>query len=87
MCVTSKNLDPDREMKIPSFVLSLDIFTFFINPFHCEKLFIVKGAHISNFNTKSIEGDSGVKMCNHDVSGKREKKCKAKSKSINEDLS
>lgn len=41
--------------------------TFFINPFHGEKLLVVKGAHVSNFTAQSLKGDGRLKICYHDV--------------------
>lgn len=41
--------------------------TFFINPFHGEKLLVVKGAHVSNFTAQSLEGDGRLKIGYHDV--------------------
>lgn len=46
--------------------LSLSL-TFLIYPFHSEKLFIVKRAHVSNLTAKALKGDWRFKMCYHDI--------------------
>lgn len=47
---------------VPSLLL-----TFLIDPFHGEKLLIVKRTHVSNLITKALKGDWRFKMGYHDI--------------------
>ena len=53
--------------------LSLPL-TFLIDPFHGEKLFVVKRTHVSNLTAKALKGDWRFKMCYHDIPEKEKKK-------------
>ena len=45
--------------------------TFFVDPLHGEELVVVHGAHVFDLPVQTLVGDGWLKVCDHNVPGRR----------------